>query len=101
MLTVALVTALASVLAAEPASAAGTLEHVPYGKTRGGQAVDIFAMTKKGERRKPALGGRSCRARPRRGKPPDIRKLADAFAGLETVAGQHYNRRLRPQRLCR
>jgi aldose 1-epimerase len=45
MYTMALVTALAGVLAAEPASAAGALEHVPYGKTRGGQAVDIFTMT--------------------------------------------------------
>jgi aldose 1-epimerase len=32
-------------LAAEPAGAAGTLEHAPYGKTQSAQAVDIFTMT--------------------------------------------------------
>jgi aldose 1-epimerase len=40
--------ALGAVLAgalAELASAAGTLEHAPYGKTQSGQAVDIFTMT--------------------------------------------------------
>ena len=36
---------LVGLLAAEPASAAGTLEHAPYGKTQNGQAVDIFTMT--------------------------------------------------------
>jgi hypothetical protein len=45
MRTMALGTALAGVLAAEPASAAGTLEHMTYGKTQAGQAVDIFTMT--------------------------------------------------------
>jgi aldose 1-epimerase len=45
MRTMALGTVLAGALAAEPASAAGMLEHVPYGKTQGGQAVDIFTMT--------------------------------------------------------
>jgi aldose 1-epimerase len=43
--TMALGTVLAVVLAAEWANAAGTLQHVPYGKTRGGQTVDIFTMT--------------------------------------------------------
>lgn len=40
-----LATALAGVVAAEPASGAGTLEHAPYGKTQGGQAVDIYTMS--------------------------------------------------------
>ncbi len=42
---IAVGSALVGLLAAEPASAAGTLEHAPYGKTQGGQAVDIFTMT--------------------------------------------------------
>jgi aldose 1-epimerase len=37
--------ALAGLLAIEPASAAGTLEHAPYSKTQGGQAVDIYTMS--------------------------------------------------------
>ena len=37
--------ALAASLAAGPASAAGTLEHEPYGKTKDGQAVDVYTMT--------------------------------------------------------
>ena len=37
--------ALVGLLAAEPASAAGTLEHATYGKTQNGQAVDIFTLT--------------------------------------------------------
>jgi aldose 1-epimerase len=45
MPTMALVVVLAGVLATEPASATGTLEHALYGKTRGGQSVDIFTMT--------------------------------------------------------
>ncbi len=45
MRMMALGTGLAGVLAAEPAGAAGTLEHAPYGKTQRGQAVDIFTMT--------------------------------------------------------
>jgi aldose 1-epimerase len=40
----ALGTVLAGVIGAGPAGAAGTLQHAPYGKTRGGQAVDIFTM---------------------------------------------------------
>jgi aldose 1-epimerase len=47
MRTIALGAVLAGVLAAGPASAAGTLEHVPYGKTQRGQAVEIFTMTNK------------------------------------------------------
>lgn len=42
--TIALGTALTGLLAADPASAAGTLEHEPYGKTQSGQAVDIFTL---------------------------------------------------------
>jgi aldose 1-epimerase len=45
MHAIALGAALTGLLAAEPASAAGTLEHAPYGKTQSGQAVDIFTMT--------------------------------------------------------
>jgi aldose 1-epimerase len=42
---IALGAALAASLAAGPASAAGTLEHEPYGKTKDGQAVDVYTMT--------------------------------------------------------
>ena len=42
---IALGAALATSLAAGPASAAGTLEHEPYGKTKDGQAVDVYTMT--------------------------------------------------------
>jgi aldose 1-epimerase len=45
MRMMALGAVLAGVLAAESASAAGSLEHAPYGTTRGGQAVEIFTMT--------------------------------------------------------
>jgi aldose 1-epimerase len=41
----ALAAALAGLCAAGPASAAGTLDHAPYGKTQGGQAVDIYTMS--------------------------------------------------------
>jgi aldose 1-epimerase len=37
--------ALVGLLAAEPASAAGALEHAPYGNTQSGQPVEIFTMT--------------------------------------------------------
>lgn len=37
--------AVVALLAAEPASAAGTLEHASYGKTQGGQPVDIYTMS--------------------------------------------------------
>ena len=43
--TLALGAAFAGMLAAEPVSAAGTVEHAPYGNTQSGQAVDIFTMT--------------------------------------------------------
>ena len=43
--TVAFGAALVGVLDGEPASAAGTLEHVPYGKTQSGQAVDIYTLS--------------------------------------------------------
>lgn len=43
--TIALGTALTGLLAAEPASAAGTLEHAPYGKTQGGQAIEIYTLS--------------------------------------------------------
>jgi len=42
---IALGAALAASLAAGPASAAGTLEHEPYGKTKDGQEVDVYTMT--------------------------------------------------------
>jgi aldose 1-epimerase len=42
---IALGAALMGLLAAKPASAAGTLEHAPYGKTKDGQAVDVYTMT--------------------------------------------------------
>jgi aldose 1-epimerase len=42
---IALGAALAASLAAGPAAAAGTLEHEPYGKTKEGQAVDVYTMT--------------------------------------------------------
>jgi aldose 1-epimerase len=44
MRSVALGTTLTGLLAAGPA-AAGTLEHAPYGKTKDGQAVDVYTMT--------------------------------------------------------
>lgn len=40
-----LAAAFAGVVAAEPAIGAGALEHAPYGKTQGGQAVDIYTMS--------------------------------------------------------
>jgi aldose 1-epimerase len=43
--TIALGAALAGLLAAGPAGATGTLEHEPYGKTKDGQAVDVYTMT--------------------------------------------------------
>ena len=42
---IALGAALAASLAADPATAAGTLEHEPYGKTKDGRAVDVYTMT--------------------------------------------------------
>jgi aldose 1-epimerase len=36
---------LIGVLGVGPAGAAGTLEHEPYGKTKDGQAVDVYTMT--------------------------------------------------------
>ena len=42
---IALGAALVAALTAGPASAAGTLEHEPYGKTKDGQAVDVYTMT--------------------------------------------------------
>ena len=41
----ALAAAFAGAVAAEPAIGAGALEHAPYGKTQGGQAVDIYTMS--------------------------------------------------------
>ena len=43
--TLAAGVAFSGMLAAESVSAAGTLEHAPYGNTQSGQAVDIFTMT--------------------------------------------------------
>jgi len=42
---IALGAALAALFAADPATAAGTLEHEPYGKTKDGRAVDVYTMT--------------------------------------------------------
>ena len=42
---IALGAALAASLAAGPAAAAGTVEHEPYGKTKEGQAVDVYTVT--------------------------------------------------------
>jgi aldose 1-epimerase len=44
MRTIALGTTLTGLLAAGPVGA-GTLEHAPYGKTKDGQAVDVYTMT--------------------------------------------------------
>jgi aldose 1-epimerase len=45
MRAITLGAALTGLLAAKPAGAAGTLEHASYGRTRDGQAVDIYTLS--------------------------------------------------------